>query len=631
MCGIAGLLNFDRQLAADRGLLQAMCDVIHHRGPDSDGFHVDGEVGLGIRRLRIIDLATGDQPIRNEDGSVWVVFNGEIYNYPELRAALEARGHRFSTKSDTETIVHLYEDHGDDCVRHLRGMFGLALWDARRRRLLIARDRVGEKQLYYAVSDGMLTFGSEIKCLLQNPAQKRALDPRALRGYLTNLYVPGERTMFEGIRRLPPGHVLTVEGGRMDVRPYWRLVPRPSRTVREADVVEEFRHRFRECVRMRLLSDVPLGAFLSGGIDSSAIVATMAGLSSQPVKTFTIGYDVGGLAYDERADARVVADRFATEHHEFVVAPQVADVVPDVIRAFDEPFADSSVVPSWYICQLIRQHVTVALSGVGGDEVAAGYERYVGAMVAERYRRIPRVLRERLIDPLVRRLPDSREGHLTIGRAKRFVAGAGLDFPERYRHYVTWFAPADLDRLLGGGLAEAARLDPADDEVARALAAGPAGDPLAQMIHADLLTYLPDDLLVLGDRMSMAHSLEVRAPFLDHELLEFAATIPSHLKLRGMTKKYLLKQAFAPLLPAEVLTRKKKGFSIPLAVWFRGALKPFLLDWLGEARIKRLGVFDERAVAALIAEHMDHRENHENKLWALLMFVIWHALYMERA
>lgn len=627
MCGIAGILNFQSGAPIDGSLLAAMADAIRHRGPDEEGYYADGEVGLAARRLKIIDLATGRQPIRNEDGTVWAVFNGEIYNYRDLRTSLRAGGHHFYTDTDTETIVHLYEDHGLDCVTHLRGMFAFALWDARRKRLLLARDRVGEKQLYYAITDGSVVFGSEIKCLLKNPAQKRAIDSVALRDYLTYLYVQGERTIFEGIRRLPPGHVLVCENGHTSVRRYWDLRPRPHRGAREEDIVAEFRERFAEAVRLRLVSDVPLGAFLSGGIDSSAVVAMMARASSAPVKTFTVGYDADGIAYDERRYARLVAERYGTDHHEFVVRPEVEEVIPAIVQAFDEPFADSSAIPNYYIAKLTRQHVTVALSGLGGDEVGAGYERYFGTLLAEAYRKVPALLREHVIAPLVRSLPDSRSGRLTVDRAKRFVDGAGLDFSDRYRRYLSAFSREEIGRLLHRDLNGAGEAVP--DEVARLLESLPASDPLGRMIFTDLVTYLPDDLLVLSDRMSMAHSIELRAPFLDHELLEFAATIPSRLKLRGWTKKYLLKRAFEPLLPGVILRRGKKGFSVPLAVWLRGSLRPFLLDWLGESRIRRIGLFDERTVSTLVREHLDRRHNHENKLWALLVFSIWHRLYME--
>ena len=605
-----------------------MTGVMQHRGPDEDGFHFNGEIGLGMRRLKIIDLSTGRQPIHNEDETVWLVFNGEIYNYQDLQAMLEKQGHRFYTRTDSEPIVHLYEEYGEKCVEWLRGMFAFALWDSRRKRLLLARDRVGVKQLYYSVGDESLVFGSEIKCLLQDPAKKRGVDLKALREFFTYLYIRGEATIFEGIRRLPPGHLLVCEGSKRSLIRYWELQPRPRQDADEREVLEQFRGLFREAVRLRLMSDVPLGAFLSGGIDSSAVVAEMAMLSSGPVKTFTIGYEAEGMWYDERRYARMVAERYATEHHEFVVRPQVADIIPTIIRSFDEPFGDSSTIPSYYVSKMTREHVTVALSGLGGDEVGAGYERYLGGLVAERYEKIPRLIRENLIANLVNRLPDSGRG-LGIDRLKRFVAGAKYPFPERYRRFLSTFTPEQLERLLVPEVRGGSEADPSGDGFAGIFHKLRSQDTLTQMVFADISTYLPDDLLVLTDRLSMIHSLEARVPFVDHELLEFVATIPSRLKLRGWTKKYLLKKAFSSILPKEVLWRQKKGFSVPLAVWFRGALRPFLLDWLQEARIKRLGYFEPQEVSRLIDEHLARRHNHENKLWALVVFTIWHQLYME--
>ncbi len=629
MCGICGILNVDRPEAVDRSLLQGMCDAIRHRGPDEEGFHFDGEIGLGIRRLKIIDLSTGRQPIHNEDRTVWLVFNGEIYNYKELRASLEKKGHRFHTSTDTEPIVHLYEDHGERCVERLRGMFAFALWDTRRKRLMLARDRVGIKQLYYSHGAGSLRFGSEIKCLLRHPAQKRTVDLKALRSFFAYHYIPGERTIFEDVRRLPPGHFLLCEKGKCSLTRYWDLEPRPRQRVDERELIEEFRHLFRETVRIHLMSDVPLGAFLSGGIDSSAVVGEMAALSSAPVKTFTIGYDAGGAYYDERSRARLIAQRFGTDHHEFVVKPDVEDILPQIIRSFDEPFADSSAIPSYYVAKLTREHVTVALSGLGGDEVGAGYERYLGGLAAEHYEKVPRLIRSGLIAGLVRRLPDSRRGGLAVDRLKRFIAGVEHGFPERYRRYLSTFTPEELDQLLVPEVREGSGLDAADDRFAEVFGKLRSHDTLTQMIFTDIATYLPDDLLVLTDRLSMAHSLEARVPFVDHELLEFAATVPSRLKLRGWTKKYFLRKAFEGSLPREVLWGRKKGFSIPLAVWLRGPLRGFLLDALSEDRLQRLGYFDERTVSTLIDEHLECRHNHENKLWALLMFTLWHQIYME--
>lgn len=627
MCGIAGVAYADLKHPVEQSRIKELCDVIRHRGPDEEGFYVHSGIGLGVRRLRIIDLATGQQPIHNEDKTVWTVFNGEIYNYRQLRGELARKGHQFYTQSDTEAIVHLYEEYGEECVNRLTGMFAFALWDSKRKRLLLARDRIGEKQLYYSVSDGSLVFGSEIKCLLRYSAETRPLDRRALREFFTYLYITGERTIFEGIRRLPPGHHLVYEKGKCSISRYWQLEARPQAAMRDEDAVDEFRYRFRQSVHQRLMSDVPLGAFLSGGIDSSAVVGTMAELSSRPVKTFTVGYEAEGMSYDERAFARLVAQRFGTDHHEFVVAPQIEDLIPELVRSFDEPFGDSSAVPSYYISKLTREHVTVALSGVGGDEVGGGYERYLGVLLAEHYKRVPRMVREGLVARLINALPDSRHGGLARARVKRFIAGIDCDVRDRYQRYVSTFSPEESDRLFLPVLREQFQHGGTDNGLTQAFDRLRHHDPLTQMTVADFDMYLPDDLLVLTDRLSMAHSLEIRAPFLDHSLLEFVATLPSRLKVRGWTKKYLLKKAFAPLLPREVLWRRKKGFSIPLAVWFRGALRPLLLDWLAEDRVKRVGLFDERFVTTLVREHLACRQNHENKLWALLIFMIWHDLY----
>ena len=411
---------------------------------------------------------------------------------------------------------------------------------------------------------------------------------------------------------------------------YWEIQPQPQQVASEEKVIEQFRDHFIEAVKLRLVSDVPLGAFLSGGVDSSAVVGAMASLSSRPVKTFTVGYDAEGISYDERPYARLVAERFGTDHHEFIVHPQIEDIIPKIIQSFDEPFGDSSAIPNYYISKLTREHVTVALSGLGGDEVGGGYERYLGVLLAEHYRKIPRVIRQGLIAHVVRRLPDSRNGGLAVDRAKRFVQGVDCEIQERYQRYVSTFLPNEMERLFVPGLSERFGHDFSGNGLARAFERFRLQDPLTQMIFSDFCMYLPDDLLVLTDRLSMAHSLEVRVPFLDHKLVEFVAGIPSRLKVRGWTKKYLLKKAFAPLLPREILWRRKKGFSVPLAVWFRGALRPFLQDWLNEDRVKRLGYFNEKAISSLLSEHLTCRHNHENKLWALLIFMIWHDLYMER-
>jgi len=632
MCGIVGIANASSDCFVDTATLQRMSDALSHRGPDEGGAYVDSDVALGIRRLSVVDIRSGQQPLHNEDKSVWAVVNGEIYNHTQLRAELEADGHVFRTRTDVEAIVHLYEKYGDGCVRYLNGMFAFALWDTRRRRLLLGRDRVGEKPLYYAQREGTLRFGSEIKCLLVDPGQTRHLDPISVRDFFTYLYVPGDRTIFEGIQKLMPGHILTLEGGRCTVRRYWELTPRHPCPAREdEDVVEGFLDHFRRSVRMRLSSEVPIGAFLSGGIDSSAVVAVMAEQTSRPVQTFTIACEADEGLHDERAHALRVAEHFSTHHHEFVVRPNMAEIMPRIVRAFDEPFADSSAIPNWCLAQVTRQHVTVALSGIGGDEIAGGYNRYVGALASEHYVRLPRIVRDQIISRVVSALPDLDAWSLAINRVRRFVSSAAGGAAERYEDYVSTFNPPERDRLFLPSVRARWLRGGGDGPLAAALERWPAADLLTRLTFADLATYVPDDLLALGDRTSMAHSLEVRAPFLDHELLEYMATVPSGLKIRGWTKKYLFRRAFKALLPQETLSRRKMGFSVPLGAWLRGSLRGFLLDWLSRDRIRRIGLFDDAFVTRLLSEHFERRHNHENKLWALLVFAMWHHEYLESA
>jgi asparagine synthase (glutamine-hydrolysing) len=630
MCGIVGIANVSSDGPVDTVILQRMSDALSHRGPDEGGVHVDPGVALGIRRLSVVDIRSGQQPLHNEDRSVWAVVNGEIYNHAQLRKELEADGHAFRTRTDVETIVHLYEKYGDGCVRHLNGMFAFALWDTKRRRLLLGRDRVGEKPLYYSLREGTLRFGSEIKCLLVDPGQTRQLDPISARDFFTYLYVPGARTIFDGIQKLMPGHILTLEHGRCTVRRYWELTPRdPSPTREDEDVVDGFLEHFRRSVRMRLSSEVPIGAFLSGGIDSSAVVAVMAEQTSRPVQTFTIACEGADGLHDERSHALRVAEYFSTEHHEFVVRPNMVEIMPRIVRAFDEPFADSSAIPNWCLAQVTRQHVTVALSGIGGDEIAGGYNRYVGVLASEQYVRLPRLVREQIISRIVSALPDLDAWSLAINRARRFVSSAASGPVQRYEHYVSTFDSHESDRLFLPAVRAGWLRGGGEAPLAAALERWPAADLLTRLTFADLATYVPDDLLALGDRTSMAHSLEVRAPFLDHELLEYIATVPSDLKIRGWTKKYLFRRAFKALLPRETLSRRKMGFSVPLGAWLRGSLRSFLLDWLSCDRIRRIGLFDDAFVTRLLSEHFDRRHNHENKLWALLVFAMWHHEYLE--
>jgi asparagine synthase (glutamine-hydrolysing) len=628
MCGIVGIHALTDGAPIDEAVLARMNAVITHRGPDSDGFHVEpGRVGLAMRRLAIIDVAGGDQPMANEDETVWTVFNGEIYNFAELRSELESKGHHFQSRSDTEVIVHGYEEWGDDVVTRLRGMFAFALWDARRQRLLLARDRVGIKQLFFHVSGDRLVWGSELKALLQHPDVERRLRPAAVNHFLTFLYVPEPLTMFEGVEELRAGHVLVAERGRVDVRPYWRLGYHVDRSLSMKDAAAGLLERLDEAVRMRLISDVPLGAWLSGGIDSGAVVALMARHASEPVNTFSIGYATGGEAFDERAFARELAQQYATHHREFEMEPDLVSIAPDLVRAFDQPSADSTAIPTWYLCQLTRQHVTVALSGLGGDEVAAGYERHRGAMLAERLGWVPAPLR-RLAVALADALPDPKSGNQWGQRAKRFARHLGLPFDERYFEFLAQMASPLRGELLAPGIAEQIELDdPLRHCLATMDAVGDA-DPLDRALYADLKLYLPGDLLTLTDRISMAHSLEVRVPFLDHVLLEYAATIPPELKLHRMERKAVLKRAVAPMLPPGFLKRRKMGFSAPIAVWFRDALRPFVEDTLSERAIRDAGVFRYPTVRRILDDHFSRRVNADNQIWALITFTLWHQEYI---
>jgi asparagine synthase (glutamine-hydrolysing) len=601
-----------------------MNESIWHRGPDEDGFLVRDQVGLGMRRLSIIDVAGGRQPIHNEDKTIWAVFNGEIYNYAELRDDLQRRGHHFYTRSDTETLVHLYEEYGDAGVTHLRGMFAYALWDERRQRLFLARDRMGIKPLYYARLHGRLYFASELRAFARIPGFPRELDEASVQRYLAYLYVPGPETIWRAITELPPAHSLVFDGETVTTQRYWDVAYHGDERVTSAEWCERFLRQFRNSVKSHLVSEVPLGAFLSGGIDSSAMVAVMAQESGNRVKTFSIGYEGEGAFQDERAYARIVAERYDTEHREFVVKPDLADLLPDLVATMEQPFADSSVLPNYYISKLTRQHVTVALSGLGGDEIGGGYQRYLGMLWAERYNRLPAVLRPRWVEAAVTRLPDVRSGRRWIDQAKRFFATTRLAAADRYAAMVTTFSLADRARLLTPDFRRQAGPDDAEQLVTRVFGSRHADGVLHAAMRADLDAYLVGDLLTLADRVSMRHSLEVRVPFLDHPLVELMAAAPERLKVHGRTKKVLMREAFRGLLPASILGRRKMGFSIPLALWLRTDLRSTMDEILSEHEVRRLGYLDTGEVMRIKAEHLAGRTNHESRLWALINLVSWH-------
>lgn len=629
MCGIVGYINRERN--ADEGIVRGMADAIRHRGPDDEGFHLDGRVALGMRRLAIIDLATGHQPIANEDGTIWVVFNGEIYNFHELRAELLAAGHHFATHSDTEVLVHLYEELGDGLVERLNGMFCFALWDARRQRLLIARDRMGEKPLYFTqLADGAFVFGSELKAVVSHPGVTRRVNLRALRKYLQYEFVPSPHSMIEGVWKLPAAHRLIFEDGRWRMERYWELTYERERLrMDEEEAAGELLDRLREAVRMRLLADVPLGVLLSGGIDSSSVAALASEVARGRIKTFSIAF--AERSFDESAYARLVASHLGTEHYEHCFTEQeMLGIVPEIPRLLDEPLGDASLIPTFLLSRFTREHVTVALGGDGGDELLAGYPTYFAHRYAELYQRIPGPLRRHLVEPLVRHLPVSTRNLSLDFKLKRFVQGAAQPRGLRHAIWMGSFDPAQQRQLLDPSIIAAWPDEEIYDEIAAANDPGhqPGIDPIEQIMKLDATGYLAEDVLCKVDRASMAASLETRAPFLDHTLVEFIARLPLDLKLRGegwgtWTGKYILKQALRGRLPAPILERPKKGFGMPVARWIKGELRPLVRDLLAPERLRRGGIFNPDFVEQLLDEHEAGRADHRKLIWTLLMFEMW--------
>jgi asparagine synthase (glutamine-hydrolysing) len=611
MCGICGLVSLDGS-AVDSTPLTAMNEALRHRGPDSEGSLVDGPVALAVRRLSIIDVEGGDQPIANEDGSVQVVQNGEIYNYRELRAGLERRGHAFSTRSDTEVLVHLYEELGPSFVRELRGMFALALWDSRSRRLVLARDRFGIKPLYYRAERGLLSFASELRAL-----PRGEVDLDALTAFLAFNSIPAPLSIWRGTSKLPAGHLLVWNGeGEPELERFARPAPVAAgdvRTGEEAELAEELRARLRDSVRAHLIADVPVGVLLSGGVDSGALAALAALESSERVRTFSIGFEEG--SFDELAGARRVAERYDTDHHELVLRPDAAELFPKLAAAFDEPFADSSALPTYLVSELASRDVKVALSGEGGDELFGGYYTYVADLLAPRVGPLAGALRA-----LVEALPSSSGKASFDYKAKRFVRAAHLPPLERHHAWKEIFTPEARAELLLP-MREAAS-DPLDTYRAR-FAETDGAEPLARLQDVDLGTYLVDDLLVKTDRASMAHSLEARVPYLDEVVAGFALSLPSRLKVRGLAKKRLLRKAVAPLLPRSIVYGRKRGFSIPAAAWLRGPLVPFAREILAPAELRKQGFFRPAAVTRLLDEHVAGREDLSRQLWGVLTFTLW--------
>ncbi len=623
MCGIAGIAG-----RRDEALVKIMTDRLAHRGPDAEGCYADDCVTLGHRRLSIIDLCTGQQPMSSADGALWIVFNGEIYNFKELRRDLEAKGHHFRTQSDTEVILLAYAEYGEECVQRFQGMFAVALWDTRTKTLLLARDQIGVKPLYYALDGETVCFASEIKALLAVPGMSRDIDFEALDDYLTYLYTVPPATMYKRIRQLPPGWLATWRNGRWETRRYWRLRWREELRTEE-EWVEAVRAGLEDIIGKYMISDVPLGAFLSGGLDSSTIVHHMCRQAGAPVNTFTVGFAREGSLYDESEEARVAAERFGAAHHPLTVEADAAQLLPVILRHFDEPFGNPTALLVYSICEVVRKHVTVILSGDGGDECFGGYPRYAGMRLAQSYRKVPALLRRGLIHPLVSLLPESTRGFHALRRLREFSAGSLLNPVDAYASWISYFGPDERAKLY----TDAVRRDVAGRDswsYIRALAAEcESQDPVSQAMYIDIHSFLPNNVLQYGDRMSMAHSLEARVPLADTKLVELLAAIPSSLKIRGGQGKHLLRRCMDGRLPGDVLRRKKVGFNPPMGVWLNTRLRPLVEDYLSEDTVRRRGYFNPAPVQQLIRDHRASRRDYTWHLWALLVLEEWHRLYLD--
>ncbi|PID58894.1 asparagine synthase (glutamine-hydrolyzing) [candidate division KSB3 bacterium] len=637
MCGICGKIYFDTQRRVESSLLEKMRDALVHRGPDESGIYVDGHVGLGHRRLSIIDLSTGQQPMSNIRKDLWIVYNGEVYNFPQRRIELEKKGYTFRTHSDTEVILHLYDEYGTECVKYLRGMFAIAIWDVRAQRLFLARDRVGQKPLFYHLTDAALSFSSEIKSLLQDRSVQREVDFEALYHYLTYQYVPPPLTMFQGIMKLPPACRLVCEGGVITTERYWDLQYSPKVRMDEHEMLEQVEDVLHDAVRMRMISDVPVGAFLSGGIDSSLVVALMSQYSDQPIETFSIGFHE--KEFNELPYARLVAQQYNTRHHELIVEPDAVEILPKLVWHFDEPFGDPSAIPSFYLAELTSQHVKVALNGDGGDESFAGYERYAGCRLVNYYRALPLTLRKRILRPFFDRVYDTARTQTALPapcrsflRRLRFLNELSLEKPEyHYARTMTIFEKHRKLNILTDELREhVASLDSLA-YMMQYLHADHVEDAIDQMLYSDVMTYLPGDLLVKVDRMTMAHSLEGRSPFLDHKLMELVATLPAHVKARRTKLKQLLKKIASHWLPPKILLRKKQGFGVPLGQWFRHELRDMLHETFSPSLLVQDGIFSEAGLQRILQEHQNGQLDHRHRIWLLLNLEIWYRSVIRQA
>ncbi|WP_447968600.1 asparagine synthase (glutamine-hydrolyzing) [Nitrospira sp. M1] len=627
MCGIVGRFNFHSHGPVPADLIKRMAKLLVHRGPDGEGVYTDGSVGFGHRRLSVIDLTqAGHQPMISADERLCLTFNGEIYNFRELRKALEGRGHQFRSQSDTEVVLVAYREYGVKCVEHLRGMFAFAIWDRQARRLMIARDRVGKKPLYYYLDKDGIAFASEPKAFLADPGFKSAPAFDAISHYLTYQYVPSPWSAFQGVHKLPPGHMLIVENGQIRTERYWQLSYAQTFRGSQDDASHELLHKLSEATKCRLISDVPLGAFLSGGIDSSVIVGLMAQLGSSPLKTFSIGFKQE--KYNELLFARAVAERFGTDHQEFEVNPEPTKIFPKLIWHYNEPFADSSAIPSMYLAEMTRQHVTVALNGDGGDENLAGYDRYWASLLSHRYDRLPAFLRKS-IERAASYLPEAKESKTLTSRVKRFASGLGHSPYQRYLSWIMHFDQPLKTELCTKEFVEASGSQQSTDLLVDVFEQSQAQDLLNKTLDVDVQTYLPNDLLVKVDVATMAHGLEARSPFLDHEVMEFCASLPAAMKLHGSVKKFVLKKAVNDLLPPDILNRPKMGFGVPIDHWLRHELREMAYDILLSPRATQRGYFNRAVVERLLHEHVNRERAWHYQIWNLLMLELWFRMFID--
>jgi asparagine synthase (glutamine-hydrolysing) len=627
MCGIVGIA-YTKTNQVEREILEKMNRAIVHRGPDEDGFYLKENIGLAMRRLAIIDLKGGQQPIFNQDKTKAIVFNGEIYNFQELRADLENNGHQFYTNSDTEIIVHLYDRYGVDCVQHLRGMFVFAIWDGKEKSLFIARDRVGKKPLLYSHQpNGDLIFGSEFQALLQHPAVSREVDYEAIHHYLSYLCVPAPLTAFKQIRKLEPGHWLMWKNGEVKTHRYWLPDFHSKIKISEQEAEEETLRLLREATKMRMISEVPLGAFLSGGVDSSTVVALMAEASEKPVKTFSIGFEEED--FSELKYAKIVAEHIGAEHHEFIVKPNAIEILPTLVEHYGEPYADSSAIPTYYVSKETRKHVTVALNGDGGDESFAGYERYLAMRLSEKYHKVPAILRKGLIETAVNLIPTSELKRSRARDLKRFVKAASLPKVERYLRWVGAIDKETKNSLYTENFRNQVKSFDSAQFLKQWFDKSNGSGIVDATMFTDQMTYLPNDLLVKVDIASMANSLEARSPLLDHKVIEFAASLPESIKLKGAENKSLLKKVGSRLVPREILYRKKMGFGVPITHWLRGELKDFLRENLLSEQFAKRGIIDKNAVEKLVNEHISAEKDNVWQLWTLLMLELWFQKFID--